>query len=121
MGLIITPTSPTSEPTPFYRLLDNPEQYEATVRRMMMILAGSFRTDQQRTGKGYRSKAVTEHEKRRRMTILIKWFRLMRSESGYSLQRTLDELPRALRTELDGRVFEPPPKNRLWTPEGVFT
>lgn len=52
-----------------------------------------------------------------RFKICEKWIRIMRGDCGYSLDRTLDFLPRALRTELDGGSFEPPKAGVGWSPE----
>lgn len=85
-----------------------------------MILERSFVTDETRLGKAHRQKVHTQAEERRRGMIMMRWFRVMRCDLGYSVQKALDLIPKALRTELDGGTYEPPPKNRLWSPEGVL-
>jgi len=119
MGHIITPYSPDATDTPFIDL--NPLQRKAVEARLCLCLAQSFLTDETRKGKDFRKRIQTKAEERRRGEILIRWFRVMRQDEGYSLQQALDLLPRALRTELDGGQYQPPPKNRLWTPEGVIS
>lgn len=121
MGLIITPGPPMSDKSPFAALCDNPEQYESVAKKFMVILASSFETDRRRSGVESVGRIKTEAEIKRRAELIGKWFRIMRGDSGFTLQRTLDELPRALRAELDGKDYEPPPKNRLWTPGGVLS
>lgn len=58
---------------------------------------------------------MTRSEVRRRYLICEKWLRSLRHE-GWSVTRILDIVPRALRTELEGGVFDPGEKSRLWTP-----
>jgi hypothetical protein len=50
---------------------------------------------------------MTKNDVKRRFDILAKWFKVMRGDLGWSLQRALDTLPRALRAELDGEEFVP--------------
>ncbi len=53
-------------------------------------------------------------EIKHRTEILYRWFTVMRAEVGYSTHRALDMLPEALRTELDGGSWEPPPVEKGW-------
>lgn len=59
---------------------------------------------------------ITQHETRRRFKILERWFRELRAGHGWSVASILDALPKALRAELNGQVWEPPPVPRVWTP-----
>lgn len=118
MGLIIKPYSINETATPFLDLSDT--QKTQITLRFIKILKESFLTDERRKGKEYRQRVHTQAEERRRGMILMRWFRTMCGDLGYSTQKALDLLPRALRTELDGGNYEPPPYNRLWTPEGVI-
>lgn len=108
-----------ASPTPFMDLLDDPKEFRKLVLAFAHILRGSFITDERRRGKEYRQRIHTQAEEKRRADILGRWFRVMRGDLGFSMQLTMDQLPRALRAELDGETYEPPDKNRLWTPGGV--
>jgi hypothetical protein len=50
---------------------------------------------------------TTQAEHRRRGEILVKWFRTLREEKKWALDRALQALPDALDAELDGRTYEP--------------
>lgn len=50
---------------------------------------------------------VTEDEIRRRKAICSRWFVTMYKELKWASTRCLDELPKALRCELDGGKFAP--------------
>lgn len=118
MGILITPYSSDCSNTPFVDFtLAQRKRVEA---RIVCILQESFITDERRQGKEFRTRVQTGHEIRKRGAIVYKWLRIMRKEHGYSMQQAIDLVPRALRTELDGGAYTPPPKNRLWTPEGVI-
>jgi hypothetical protein len=56
----------------------------------------------------------SERETKRRSAIYIKWFGIMRKDLKYSLEKTLDMLPVALRSELDGLPFNPAPAEQSW-------
>ena len=118
MAFVITPYSSDESKTPFADL--TPMQKQGVQRRMESILADSFQTDENRKGPRFRQRIQTQAEVKRRGMIMVRWFRRMRGDEGYSVQKALDLLPGAIRTELDGGVYNPPPKNRLWTPEGVI-
>jgi hypothetical protein len=61
---------------------------------------------------------LTDAEFRNRFKICEKWFRVMRGDCGYSVERAVDFLPRALRCELDGVDFEPPKADGAgWSPD----
>lgn len=49
----------------------------------------------------------TEAEARRRGQILVKWYRALRGEKKWSLDRTLSALRKALECELDGKTYVP--------------
>jgi len=119
MGIVIAPSSPMSNPTPFAELLNKPEDMGRISRAFMASLEISFRVDQQRNGRAFRERIQTEPEIKRRSNILGKWFRTFRGDLGLSLVQTIDELPKALRAELDGTEYTPPEKSRLWSPEGA--
>jgi hypothetical protein len=106
--------------SPFADLVDNPQRYRMVANRIAEILAGSFAEDERRHGKDYAQRACTQQEQKRRTEILGRWFRELRGDLGWSIERTLDHLAKALRTELDGGTYTPPvgKGNRLWVPGG---
>ncbi len=60
----------------------------------------------------------TRDEIERRFRICIRWFVLLRRELGWSVPRILDDLPKALRHELDGTPYAPDEKRVGWTGNG---
>jgi len=119
MGLVIVPGSPDADPTPFLRLIRHPQEHRRVVAAFMQTLAGSFELDKQRNGAEFAKRIHTQSEERRRSEIIARWFRRLRGDLGFSLSRALDELPRALRAELDGGSYTPPEGNTLWAPGGA--
>ena len=93
---------------------------ESALRRALsgftQALAGSFQEDARRNGVDFVKRINTEAERRRRSDILAQWYRILVHEKGYSMQHALDEVPRALRAELDGTPYEPPAATRMWNP-----
>lgn len=89
-----------------------PQQLVAVFQK---VIAGSFKQERQR---GERA-VFSDRELRRRTEICWKWFRIMRHECGYTVDRAFDFLPIALRKELDGVPWEPPSKNSPWGPEAL--
>jgi hypothetical protein len=119
MGRIIAPAFIKDRPTPFSDLLNTPQQFQRVEAAFCRILSASFLEDERRSGKEFVARIRTQLEERRRADILGKWFRILRGELGFGMIRTMDELPKALRKELDGETYTPPEKNRLWAPGGV--
>lgn len=60
----------------------------------------------------------TRNEVERRFRICIRWFVILRRDLGWSVPRILDDLPKALRHELDGTPYSPDEKHVSWTGEG---
>ena len=56
----------------------------------------------------------TMAENRRRTQLCIDLIRVMRSDCRWSVQRCIDELPRALRCKLDGAPWEPDKRQTWW-------
>lgn len=88
----------------FAELTKRPEDLQRVYKGLMATIANSFKQD------GDRGSIInlTDTEFRRRFQICEKWFRIMRGDCGYSVEKTVDFLPRALRCDLDGESFEPP-------------
>lgn len=53
-----------------------------------------------------------------RFRICIKWFVTLRRDLGWSVPRILDDLPKALRHELDGTPYSPDEKHVSWAGKG---
>lgn len=56
---------------------------------------------------------MTTDEVHRRFRICAKWINVMRKDLAFSTVRIIDELPKALRHELDGKAYDPKPM-RSW-------
>jgi hypothetical protein len=119
MVAIIIPKSPGAIDRPFSDLVTKPEDLKKVIRTMTNALALSFDQDEKDHGVGFRLKIQTQQEVKRRTDILGRWFRVLRGDCGLGLIRCLDELPKALRKEINGEEYTPPEKSRLWTPEGA--
>lgn len=105
--------------TPFADLLNHPGQAGEVTEKLEAMIMESFATDAAREAiaKGTTGKAVvTGAEVKRRFDILADWFKVMRGDMGWSMSRTFDELPRALRAQLDGEIYIPDSRN-MWAPQ----
>jgi len=115
---LILPPRLRSASHPFADLCNKPADLQVVAHSVATSLARSFKDDAARHDGLFITH--TAAEERRRAEILFKWFRRLRGDLGYSLSMALDELPRALRAELDGTPYEPPPKGRSRGVEGVL-
>lgn len=86
---------------------------EAGFTRALVL---AYREDVARLGKEAADRLNTGFERRRRFKILAHWYEILTGDCRFSPQHAVDEIPRALRAELDGTPYAPPPANRLWTP-----
>lgn len=100
---------------PFAELVADPKLYLMVGRRIAEIVLASFGEDALRTLKP--PSVASEVEIRRRTLIVYEWFKIMRGDLKYSIPRVLDTLPQALRCQLAGLPFEPPPVEQGWSPE----
>jgi hypothetical protein len=114
---LILPPHMKADGHPFAGLLARPQDFQAAATGIARVLAGSFAEDARRADGPVLTH--TDAEERRRARLLFEWFRRFRGDLGYSLSMTLAELPRALRAELDGTHYEPPPKGRTRGVEGA--
>lgn len=97
----------------------DPERVRRIVARIAHVVAETFEEDRSRSGIVLlRGVSPTDAEAKRRTNLAYDWFIRLRVEAGYSSTKALDFLPRALRAELDGESWEPPPAERGWTAEG---
>lgn len=118
MGLILVPGQHQSAGTPFMDLVRDEEQLRRVFASIVATIDRSFREDATRYGQEHAKRVRTDTEMKRRADILGRWFRVMRGELDWGVARTLDELPRALRAELDGGTYTPPEARSLWAAGG---
>lgn len=90
---------------PLAELVRKPEDLQRAAIGFIRAIGNSFQQDQDRT---MLTILKSDVEVERRFRICEEWFRVMRADMGYSLDRTLDFMPHALRCTLDGVSFEPP-------------
>jgi hypothetical protein len=81
------------------------------------IIEDSFLTDAKRKGLNGDIK-VTEAEIKNRFEVLCRWFRVLKGDLDFTLNKALDMLPEALRKELDGETYSPPIRN-MWIPPQI--
>lgn len=102
----------------FAELVKRPEDLKFLFKSLAAVIGNSFKQDGDRGS----IISLTDTEFRRRFKICEKWFRIMRGDCGYSVERTVDFLPRALRADLDGTEFEPPKADLAgWAPGVLAT
>jgi len=102
------------DPAPFLKLLNSKEDARRVFQAVEDAIFRSFGQDQQRSML-ITIQSPTKDEVRRRTKMCVDWFRKARGDLGFSLQRTLDLMPHALRCTLDGREFDPD-ASPIWTP-----
>lgn len=88
------------------------ERDYATVQRIFgEVIADSFRTHPMRN--------PTMREARHRGEIVLRWFRKLRHEKGWSVDRALSAVRVALSRELDGLKFEPDDRSMYAVDEAI--
>jgi hypothetical protein len=99
-------------------MLQNREQFQSVLRAFVAIVAESFRTDKNRLqsdtillAPGY---TPTQAEIKARTDMCYDLFMAMRHDLHWSTQRSIDTLPVALRTELDGGKWQPQEHRHAW-------
>jgi|SRR3972149_4591901 len=100
---------------PFADLVNNQDDLALVARHMQGTIWNSFNIDSIVTLNPIRP---TESETKRRAQMYIKWFGILRRDCQYSLEKTLDMLPHALRCEIDGTPYEPRPAEESWGVSG---
>jgi len=76
-------------------------------------IARSFGQDALRDG---REPRMTGAEVKHRFDICVRILKTLRGDLGWSVERSMDHLPRLLRAELDGVPWAPDDRT-LWTPQ----
>ena len=104
----------------FKELID-PAKLPETMRRFSDIVKASFVDDRTRIIiNPYAIKNdPTQAEIRRRANIVYDWFTRLRGDMHYSMPKTMDLLPTALRETLDGNSWDPPPASRAWAGDQI--
>ncbi len=109
MGGLIHPVEEFTNAVTVNDLLNSPMDRETVAHALDEALKKSFLEDAMRSGAEFARRIQTQVEVKHRSKILCQWFIRMRGDLGYSLSQTLGSMTRALRAELDGIKFEPPP------------
>lgn len=86
---------------------ESPTAVGKLTKGIMSAVARSFREDKSR---------VTQDEINRRGRICVGAAREMRHDLKLSVDRIVDELPKALRSKLDGIPWDPTKLRALWVP-----
>lgn len=115
MSTIIVPSHHRADTKPFAELADEPAKRARAVMQFAGILERSFNQDAVMHGIDFVKRHNTDTERKRRADIMGRWYRDLRN-LGYGHIQTMDEIPKALRAELDGGNYEPPERKRLWAP-----
>lgn len=99
-------------------MLQDPAKIQRVLQAFVQIVAGSFKTDQDRLSSDtiVLSPAYnpTQREIKERTRMCYDLFMAMRYDLHWSTTRSLDMLPTALRTELDGGKWEPQTDRQSW-------
>jgi len=115
MANIIIPQQHRADGQPFAELAGDTRKVREALVLFTQILAQSFNDDAVIYGVDYAKRHSTDTERKRRADIMGRWYRDLRN-AGYGHIQTMDEIPKALRAELDGGNYTPPERNRLWAP-----
>ncbi len=86
---------------------ESPAAVGKLTKGIMSAIDRSFREDKSR---------ATQDEIRRRGHICVGIARALRHELKWSVDRIVDELPKALRSKLDGIPWDPSKLRAMWTP-----
>jgi len=109
-----------TDPAPFASLINEPNGLDRVLNGMRKAITLSFKHDLERNESAAARVSATNPSKlevKRRSDICIKWFRILKGDLHWSLDKAVDFLPVALRNELDGRLWEPPKHVSAWAPE----
>lgn len=101
------------DPTPFASMARSEATLVQLNHLLKAIILHSFNQERQRGTMTISS----DIEVKRRAKICLDWYRIMRADLGYTIDKIIDFLPQALRCELDGARWEPPANVRAWAPE----
>ena len=103
------------DPKPFMRLLSKESDLKIVYECLETTIWRSFAEDLR--SNPFKEQNITQNEIRHRFKLCEKWFRKARGEYGFSLEKTLDLMPKALRSDIEGEDFDPTKsKTKLWTP-----
>ena len=103
------------EAGPLVELLRTEGGPQKFLARLQAVVLQSIAHDRHAGG----MQVMTTAEVKRRSEICLKWFKILRADMGYSVDRALDFMQYALQKELKGEPFEPPAKDAAWAPSVV--
>ena len=93
----------------------------ALVDGSLARIAGAFTAIVDRSFASHSMRAADDGprspERMRRLEVLKKWFCVLQGDLGWTTDRALSELYRALAVELDGGKYEPPKNRIFWSPD----
>lgn len=103
---------------PFASLMRNEDELRRAFGVIEDAIWRSVGLDIQRNPFGQLAqRGMTKDELKRRFKICEAWIRRARGDLGMSLEKTLDLMSHALRSELDGNRFDPDTmQTKIWTP-----
>lgn len=103
---------------PFASLMRNEEELRRTFNAVEDAIWRSVGLDIQRSPFGQLAqRGMTKAELKHRFKICEAWIRRARGDLGMSLEKTIDLIGHALRSELDGNRFDPNKlETKIWTP-----
>jgi hypothetical protein len=116
MSLIYIPNQHQATSHSLAGLVGSRTEAERISARIARTVEASYLEDARR--EGGRPVHRTAAEDKRRINICFDWFKEMRGGGNWSLTRTLDTIPEALRSELDGTPYSMPTQ-RMWVPGGM--
>lgn len=94
---------------------EDPKKLRIILDRITAAVAETFKEDRTRSGIVLLSQiSPSQAEVKRRTNLAYDWFIRLRADCHYSTRKALDYLPRAIRAELDGESWEPPPAETSW-------
>jgi len=97
---------------PFADLIDDPETLAKVTVGFEGIITNSFMPGRNPVRDG----VPTMGHVKERFAILERWYRILRKEKLWGVQRILDNLPNALHAELNGNSWEPD-ERACWMPD----
>jgi len=106
------------DPTPFRSFIRNERDLVVVYKALEKAIMRSFAEDLRRNPFGRLAQSgVKESDLQERFKMCETWIRRARGDLGFSLDKTLDLMPHALRCEIDGQTFDPATmRTSIWTP-----
>ena len=115
MSIILKELDPKNDA--FLALLNKPTDIPRAMKAVHLAVQQSFESDRSQYGEAFSKRVQTNTEMRRRIKICMDWFQTLRMDFGYTLVRTMDELPFALEKTLSGGTYVPTAEASIWMPK----